>query len=72
MDAELKAYLDGMMQQINNNCERILAAFKEMRDDLKAIREDLKATREDTDNTKGHVTLSQRIAKLEDDLRRRR
>lgn len=65
MDDETKAYLDAMMVQINNGFERIL--------------DRLKAVREDTDTTQGHVlfglqgnlTLSQRISKLEEEMRKR-
>lgn len=64
MDEETKAYLDAMMLQINNGFDRIL-------DRLEAIRAD-------TDTTQGHVlyglqgnlTLSQRISKLEEEIRR--
>lgn len=65
MDEETKAYLDSMMAQINNQFDRILDAMK--------------AVREDTDNTRAHVlyglqenlTLSQRITKLEEEIRRK-
>ncbi len=65
MDEETRHYLDAMMNQINSQFDRIL-------DSLSAIRQD-------GDNTKGHVlyglqenlTLSQRLTKVEDELRRR-
>ncbi len=65
MDEETRQYLDKMMQHLNDQFERIL-------DSLSAIRQD-------NDNTRGHVlyglqenlTLSQRLGKVEDELRRR-
>jgi hypothetical protein len=65
MDEETKTYLDAMMVQINTKLDDIL--------------DKLSAVRLDTDGLKGHViytlgdqlTLSQRITKLEDELRRR-
>ena len=64
MDEELKTYLDGMISQINTKLDDIL--------------DKLSAVRADTDSLKGHViytlsdqlTLSQRITKLEHELRR--
>lgn len=66
MTDEEKSYWDGRMAQINEKLDDIL--------------DKLAATRADTDTTKGHLlfgmqdslTLSQRITKLEDDLRRHR
>lgn len=65
MDDETKAYLDTMMVQINAGFDRILDRLEAMRGDL--------------DTSRGHVlyglqenlTLSQRITKLEEELRRR-
>lgn len=65
MDDETRQHLDAMMNQINNQFDRILDA--------------LSAIRQDSDNTKGHVlyglqenlTLSQRLTKVEDEIRRR-
>jgi hypothetical protein len=65
MDEETKAYLDGMMAQINNQFDRVL-------DKMSAIRQDVETLH-------GHVifglqnnlTLGQRITKLEDEIRRR-
>lgn len=65
MTDDEKAYWDGMMAQINVKLDDIL--------------DKLAAVRADTDNTKGHVlyvmndslTLSQRITKLEDEMRKR-
>ncbi len=65
MDDETRQYLDAMMKQINNQFDRIL--------------DSLSAMRQDSDNTKGHLlyglqenlTLSQRLTKVEDELRRR-
>jgi len=65
VDDETRQHLDAMMNQINNQFDRILDA--------------LSAIRQDSDNTKGHVlyglqenlTLSQRLTKVEDEIRRR-
>lgn len=65
MDDETKAYLDAMMVQINNQFDRLLDRSK--------------AIRADTHTTQGHVlyrlqgnlTLSQRVTKLEDEIRKR-
>jgi hypothetical protein len=65
MDEETKAYLDGIMAQINNQFDRVL-------DKMSAIRQDVETLH-------GHVifglqnnlTLGQRITKLEDEIRRR-
>lgn len=66
MDEEMRRYLDGLMAQVNTKLDDIL--------------DKLSAVRADTDGIKGHVvyllsdslTLSQRITKLEDQLRRGR
>jgi hypothetical protein len=66
MDDELKLYLASMMAQINTKLDDIL--------------DKLSATREDVDNTKGHLiyvmedslSLSKRITKLEEEIRRTR
>ena len=65
MDEGTRSYLDNLMKHLNDQFERIL-------DSLSAIRQD-------NDNTGGHVlyglqenvTLSQRLSRVEDELRRR-
>ena len=73
MDEELKAYLEametrivtGLMTLINDNTERLL--------------DGMQAMRQDVDSVRGHVlfglqenlTLSQRITKLEEEIRKR-
>ncbi len=65
VDEETRQYLDNMMKQINDQCDRILDSLSSMR--------------QDTDNTKGHLlyglqenlTRSQRLTKVEDELRKR-
>jgi hypothetical protein len=66
MDEEMRQYLEGMMRHINDQFERVLEGIKNVRTDL--------------DITRGHValamfdsaTLSQRVSKLEDDIRKLR
>ena len=65
MDEETRKYLDNMLKQINDQFDRLL-------DMMSAMRQDSEATR-------GHVlyglqenlTLSQRITKVEEELRKR-
>jgi len=65
VDEETRQYLDNMMKQINEQFDRILDSLSSMR--------------QDTDNTKGYLlyglqenlTLSQRLTKVEDELRKR-
>jgi hypothetical protein len=65
VDEETRQYLDNMMKQINEQFDRILDSLSSMR--------------QYTDNTKGHflyglrenLTLSQRLTKVENELRKR-
>ena len=64
MDDETKAYLDKMMTEINAGFDRLL--------------DQMAAMRQDVDTVRGHtlfglqenLTLSQRITKLEQEIRR--
>ena len=66
MDDETKQRFDALMQRMNDGFESVL--------------DQISAMRADTDNTRGHVlyglqenlTLSQRITKVEEELRRLR
>jgi polyhydroxyalkanoate synthesis regulator phasin len=66
MDEEMRRYLDDMMRQIDDQFERVLDGIKNVHTDL--------------DITGGHAalamfdsaTLSQRVSKLENEIRKQR
>lgn len=65
MDEELKRYLDGMMQQINDKFDLILDQQTFMRSDMHDMRGHLLYGLHE------NLTLSQRITKLEESLKRK-
>lgn len=65
MDEELRAYLDRLMASVNDKLDDIL-------DKLKAIREDVDTSRAQMlFGLQENLTLSQRVTKLEEQMRRR-
>lgn len=65
MDEETKAYLDGMMAQINNQFDRVLDQMSAMRKDVETVHGHVLF------GLQNNLTLGQRITKLEDEIRRR-
>ena len=66
MDEETKAYLDAMMTQINDQFERVLDQMAGVRSDVDTMGGHLLHAMED------RLTLSRRVSRLEEDVRRLR